>query len=627
VLIDFNLPGTDGLQFVQTLVSAQGANAFGIVMLTSASEIAVAVKALHIGAHDYLEKNAADGIALRRVVDNAVEKAAIQSELEAKRATLIAQNEELARHIGRLEQEAAERVRAQAALRQSESQLRLVTDHASVLLIQVDQNHRYKFVNRGYAERYGVTVEEATGSHVASVVGERAYLSALGEIQAALNGERVEFEKEIPYPALGLRWIHAVFMPERDPEGRVVGFVGVLTDLTERKQTEQDLKQARDEALAASRAKDEFLAKLSHELRTPLSPVLLLASEAAANPDLPPEVRADFHTIRKNVDLEARLIDDLLDITRISRGKLSLEMRRVDLHAVLWDASVSVRGEALAKRIHLEMCLDASEHAVNGDAVRLQQVFWNLLNNAIKFTPEHGHIRVNTCTLGEHLRIEVEDNGRGLTPEEMAGIFEAFSQGDHALPTSTHQFGGLGLGLAISRMLVELHHGSIHARSAGRGQGAVFEIRIPLSMGPPSGPEPEGISSPYRESDALPKVPPLRVLLVEDHEPTRTALAFLLTRRGHHVTQAGSMAGALELVDSQGFELLVSDIGLPDGSGYHLMEAIQAGHSIPGIALTGYGMDHDLARSRQAGFLGHLTKPVRIQELEAEIARIMNRLP
>ncbi|WP_082407980.1 response regulator [Verrucomicrobium spinosum] len=386
VLVDFHLPEMDGLQFVRQIVRDHGNHTFGIVMLTSAAEISVAVKALQNGAHDYLEKNGADGFALRRAVENAMEKAAIQRQLETQRRALADKNAQLEEHVTKLEQEAAERQRVEDALRSSETQLRLVTDHASVLLAQVDREHRYKFVNGAYAERYGREVKDIVGLHVSEIVGEKAYLAALPELTAAFLGQRVEFEKELPYEELGPRWIHVVYKAEHDLTGQVVSVVAVLTDLTERKRAEQELKEARDQALAASGAKDEFLARLSHELRTPLNPVLLLASEAADNPHLPDEVRADFHTIRKNVDLEARLIDDLLDVTRISRGKLSLELRRVDLHDVVRDAFTSVKGEADKKRLRLQLSLDGESPYVLGDAVRLQQIFWNLLNNAVKFT-------------------------------------------------------------------------------------------------------------------------------------------------------------------------------------------------------------------------------------------------
>lgn len=625
ILVDFNLPEMDGLNFVRQLVEVHGNHTFGIVMLTSASEVAVAVKALQYGAHDYLEKSRSDGFALRRAVENAMEKAAIQRQLEVQRLALAAKNAQLEDHVAKLECEAAERLRAEEALRLSEAQLRLVTDHASVLLAQVDRDHRYKFANRAYAQRYGREVKDVIGAHVADIVGETAYHAALREIEAALAGHRVEFEKEIPYGELGPRWLHVVFMPELDENGMVVGFVAVLSDLTERKEAEQALKQARDQAVAASGAKDEFLARLSHELRTPLNPVLLLASEAASNPNLPPEVREDFHTIRKNVDLEARLIDDLLDITRIGRGKLSLELRRVNVHDVLHDALASVKADVERKRLRLQLDLEARRSHVLGDAVRLQQIFWNLFNNAVKFTPEGGRVVVSTRTIDESVELSVQDDGIGLSPEELGNVFDAFSQGEHSWPNGSHQFGGLGLGLAISRMLVEMHQGEIQAHSEGRNTGATFRVQFPLqrlTLAPGSPLADAGVKGSLAAvTPSAPTCQPLTILIVEDHEPTRAALKVLMTRRGHSITTVASIEEARQAAASEVFDLMISDIGLPDGSGYDLMEELHAAHGIRAIALTGYGMEHDISRSTSVGFLAHLTKPVRIQELEAVISK------
>lgn len=626
VLVDFHLPEMDGLAFVRQIVEVHGNHTFGIVMLTSAAEISVAVKALQNGAHDYLEKTSADGFALRRAVENAVEKAAIQRQLESQRHALAEKNAQLEEHVTQLEREAAERVRAEEALRSSETQLRLVTDHASVLLAQVDRGHRYKFVNRAYAERYGREVKDIIGRHATEIIGEKAYLTALPELTAAFQGQPVEFEKELPYQELGPRWIHVVYKPEFDDDGQVVGVIAVLSDLTERKRAEQELKLARDQALAASGAKDEFLARLSHELRTPLNPVLLLASEAAANPDLPEDVRADFHTIRKNVDLEARLIDDLLDITRISRGKLSLELRRLEVHDVLRDACTSVKGEADKKRLRLQLSLGGEGPYVLGDAVRLQQIFWNLLNNAVKFTPEGGRISVATQVRDGWVTVEVQDNGIGLSEEELASVFDAFAQGEHSWPNGSHRFGGLGLGLAISRMLVEMHSGEITASSPGRNAGAIFRVRIPIqseSPQPALAPASNG-AHPVAAPAALAATshcPPLHILIVEDHEPTRAALTVLMTRRGHRITNVASIEEARHAAAHHSFDLMISDIGLPDGSGYDLMEELHAQYGIRAIALTGYGMEQDISRSTSVGFLAHLTKPVRIQELEAVISR------
>jgi signal transduction histidine kinase len=381
-----------------------------------------------------------------------------------------------------------------------------------------------------------------------------------------------------------------------------------------------ELTRANREAVAASRAKDDFLAALSHELRTPLNPVLLLASDSAENLQLPAEVRLQFATIRNNVELEARLIDDLLDITRITHGKLLLNMDWTDVHAVLKEAIATVRFELDEKQISLTLRLAEDQSVMKGDAVRLQQIFWNVLKNAVKFNTQGGEIRVETSIVEESgkMTIKVIDSGIGMTSGEMIHIFNAFSQGHHAGAEGTHRFGGLGLGLTISRMLVELHSGVIFATSDGRDKGSTFVIELPLVQSDAR----NGLSMISQPSTrngvqaGSKKKLGMRILLVEDHEPTRTALTHLLTDRDCKVLAAKSVAEAQALAQQQTFDLVVSDIGLPDGNGYALMSELRDNFGLKGIALTGYGMEQDVARGQNAGFVAYLIKPVRVEYLE-----------
>ncbi|HEX2101045.1 MAG TPA: ATP-binding protein, partial [Candidatus Synoicihabitans sp.] len=367
-----------------------------------------------------------------------------------------------------------------------------------------------------------------------------------------------------------------------------------------------------------------FLAALSHELRTPLNPVLLLASEAAESETIPEELRESFTTIRNNVQLEARLIDDLLDLTRISRGKLSLERCETDAHAVLRETIAIVRADADDKNIELSLDLTARETTLQADPVRLQQIFWNVLKNAVKFTPEGGRVSVHTddAATGDRLLIRVTDNGIGMTGAEIARIFDAFAQGDHAEQTGgSHRFGGLGLGLAISQMLAELHGGSIRASSAGRGEGSTFEIDLPTMRAESASTQaPTEIRSEGLSAANLDRLQHERFLVVEDHEATCRALAALLRRRGFAVSTAKSVAEAKEIAAGGKHTLLLSDIGLPDGSGFDLMRELHERYGMRGIALTGYGRDEDVARSRSAGFTAHLTKPISAEALERTLA-------
>ncbi len=379
----------------------------------------------------------------------------------------------------------------------------------------------------------------------------------------------------------------------------------------------RELKKAHDDLLAASNAKDNFLATLSHELRTPLSPVLLVASENAENSKLPAKVRSDFEMILKNVELEAKLIDDLLDLTRIARGKISLEKQAVDAHDVLRDAVATVQEEISKKKIALSLKLNAPQCTVHADAVRLQQVFWNVIRNAVKFTPARGSIVIETEQRGDKWQFKITDTGVGMSQSEMSRLFTAFSQPEE------NKFGGLGLGLAISQKLIELHAGQIRAFSAGRDRGSTFTIEMPLMSAIRNNGHAREATVATASFRTTTSSSGLRILLVEDHEPTRSALAQLLTSRDYKVTAAATLAEARMFASVENFNLLISDIGLPDGTGYELMNELKKRGAVRGIALTGYGMAEDIARSREAGFITHLTKPIRAQSLEAALSEAM----
>jgi signal transduction histidine kinase len=396
----------------------------------------------------------------------------------------------------------------------------------------------------------------------------------------------------------------------------------------------QALRTSEAQAIAALRAKDDFLATLSHELRTPLNPVLLLATEAANNPQLPEAVRADFAAIAKNVALEARLIDDMLDLTQITHGKVALELQPFDVHASLPEVLALVREEIEQKQIDLTLKLEADPCVVLGDDVRLKQVFWNIIKNAAKFTPAAGRITIETGALASsEIVIQVTDTGIGMTAEELARIFEAFFQGNPAAADGPHRFGGLGLGLAISRKIVEMHSGSLTAASGGPNRGAVFRIQLPLlprtkdSRAVSADPRPAAVRPPV--AGARPRGRPIhlrRILLVEDHKPTALVLRHLLTRRNYAVVATASLAEARAVASRENFELLISDIGLPDGDGYELMAELHGRHGLVGIALTGYGMEEDVSRSQAAGFVAHLTKPVSVEALDSALSAACDRL-
>ncbi len=376
---------------------------------------------------------------------------------------------------------------------------------------------------------------------------------------------------------------------------------GIFFELAQQR---DGLIRSAEEARAANRAKDDFLAALSHELRTPLTPVLMTATALEGDARLPGDVREQLAMMRRNTELEARLIDDLLDITRIARGKLTIQPVAADVHPLLEHTVGIVRSDGLGRDVEVSFALEAERHHVMADPARLQQVFWNLVKNALKFTPPGGAVTIRTHNDDEgRVVVEVKDTGIGIAAEALPHIFDAFEQGDVA---GQHRYGGLGLGLAISRAIVTVHGGAIAAASDGAGQGATFTVTL-ATIDPPA-------DEPVRAAQPA-SVRSLRLLLVEDNDSTRTVLTKLLARQGHQVVSTGSLQEALAAFRTGSFDVVVTDLGLPDGSGLDLMREVRKRGGCQGIALSGYGMEQDLRLSREAGFHAHLVKPVKFEQL------------
>jgi len=369
-------------------------------------------------------------------------------------------------------------------------------------------------------------------------------------------------------------------------------------------------EHARAEAERASAAKDRFLAMLSHELRTPLTPVLASVSTLEHENNVPESMRESLQLIRRNVELEARLIDDLLDLTRISKGKVQLSFEMVDAHTLLRNALEICQSEIEQKQLELRTEFVANKVYLQADPARLQQIFWNLIKNAVKFTPNGGRLRIGTTNDGEgQFRVEVEDSGCGIDSELLPRVFHAFEQGRRT------ELGGLGLGLAISKALVEAHHGSINVESQGRDLGAKFTTLFPTC-------ERDAVPESTHAPRSTLKRRSVRLLLVEDHEDTNRSLTRMLRRRGYEVHPANDVRSALDIAASKPFDVLVSDIGLPDGSGIDLLKALRAKGEVFGIALSGYGMEEDIRRSRDVGFSHHLIKPVDLNKLDSIIQTV-----
>jgi signal transduction histidine kinase/ActR/RegA family two-component response regulator len=434
----------------------------------------------------------------------------------------------------------------------------------------------------------------------------RSYAGQRGWIDAALGRPLVALVLALSMGilvVLNARSMSALERRRRETE-RVIS-----AQLLEAKQMADE---ARERAEKASRAKSEFLAMLSHEIRTPLTPVMLTLSLIEKNTNLSPELRDHLLRAKESLNLEIGIISDLLDVTRIEQNKLALDTAEVDLHAVIRDAAaVCVRGEAAQVVLHL----NAPRHWVSGDSARLHQIFWNLLNNAQKFTPRGGNIRVTSALTDDCIEVCVADTGFGIEPDVLQKLFRPFEQGMQHNQASRM---GLGLGLAISRRLAEAHGGEIVASSEGKGKGAMFTVRLPvLPVNPATSapvPSPSGVAT-----------EPLVILLVEDHQPTRAVLTRLLQGLGHEVAPASCVADAVKIAQSQAIDVLISDLGLPDGTGIDILS--QAGKNLGerAIALTGYGSAEDLEATRRAGFAEHLTKPIEFAALERTLKRLAGR--
>ena len=388
--------------------------------------------------------------------------------------------------------------------------------------------------------------------------------------------------------------------------------MAIAAAIAERNRAQAAIEQQKDAVEAANRTKDNFLAMLSHELRTPLTPVMAALDTLEADGLRSNESKNSLAMIRRNVELESQLIDDLLDLTRIAKDKLQLRFGPLDAHDVINNVVEICRPEAQSRNLKLHLNLRGGAHHISGDAAKYQQIVWNLLKNAIKFTADSGEITISSSNPEPQLlAIAVHDTGIGIEPEIMNRIFDPFEQGERAFQ---RRYGGLGLGLAISKSLAQAHGGTLIARSEGRDRGSTFILTMKTVPAPP---RIVRLTPPVAESR------PLRILLVDDHQDTCIALERLLVRRGHLVAAAHNVRSAMEAAARNSFDLLISDIALPDGTGTELMTYLRAISGIPGIAISGFGMNGDIEKSIDAGFAEHLVKPVKMENLEAAIDRVM----
>ncbi|HVU25586.1 MAG TPA: ATP-binding protein [Opitutus sp.] len=471
------------------------------------------------------------------------------------------------------------------------------------------------YSNLRFAEMLGLPLEKVIGAdlrtHLAPTVWPALADVARGEQELAKLEDRLQRADGASLPVM----FTASPLPLENQ--RVLCLVA--TDLTAQQQT-AELRLAKDIADKANLAKDAFLAALSHELRTPLNPALIRAHALEQDPGLPAAFREDVSLIRRNIELEARLIDDLLDLTRIARGKLRLALAPLTLNAIVRGALEICESDIRARALRVQLDCRAQAERSTGDGIRLQQAVWNLITNAAKFTPRGGRICISTNNpRPDWIAIAVQDEGIGFPPGDGERLFEAFEQGGKDV---TRQFGGLGLGLAITRSIVAAHGGTVRAESDGPNHGARFTIELPLRV--------EAVIPPAEPARPAPRAPTAagtRVLLVEDHRDTRNVMEAILRSDHFDVFAAGTAAEALAMAAEKPFDILIADLGLPDQSGLDLMRQLGQRSRIRGIATSGYGMEEDVAKCRAAGFDHHLTKPVRIDQLRALLSQLCPPAP
>src|SRR6266478_640302 len=437
--------------------------------------------------------------------------------------------------------------------------------------------------------------ETATGLFILSAVAVWGTLHGFGPFVTETENQSL----------LALQWWIAVL---------TVTAMALSAGMAERRRIEEELQQQKSVVETANRTKDHFLAMLSHELRTPLTPVISTLESLETERAQTEDTKSALAMIRRNIELETQLIDDLLDVTRIARDKMQLRFVPVDAHLAISNVVEICRAEAESKKLDVHLNLRANAHHVAADAAKFQQIVWNLLKNAVKFTPEGGEIAISSSNPSpDVLTITMRDTGVGMEPEVMQRIFDPFEQGNRSFE---RRFGGLGLGLAISKSLAQAHGGSLTAQSEGRDRGSTFLLSM-QTVSPA-----ETLTAPVRTRDETSRQG-LKILLVDDHQDTCAALEKLLVRRGYLVAATHSMRSAMETAVRNRFDLLISDVALPDGTGIELMMQLRAISNIPGIAISGFGNNGDIERSLQAGFSEHLIKPVKLDTLEAAIEQAL----
>ncbi|HYX36825.1 MAG TPA: response regulator [Oligoflexus sp.] len=601
ILSDYNLPAFSGLKALQIL-GASGRD-IPIIIVSGIIGEEKAASVIKAGAHDFIMKDNLSRLGA------AVEIQILEWKIRE------------------------EKLKANRAVRESEERMRVLVDGIKdYAIFMLSPDGFMQSWNNGVQRILGYSEDEFIGLPYASIFTreDRAVDVPTQELTRAQTVGRAEDERwhirknGVPF------WVSGVTNALRDAEGHLLGYAKIMRDETERKANEEEKERLYIKAQEANRIKDEFLATLSHELRTPLNAIIGFSELLSMDTPDSEDFAYSLDAINRNAQIQNQLITDLLDVSRIITGKLTLDMQPVQVPAVFEEALVSVQLAARSKNISIQTEFGADYPPVLGDKCRLQQVFWNLLNNAVKFTPNNGHIMVRLTDQEGRLMVEVEDNGKGIEPDFLPYVFERFRQEDGS---KTRHFGGLGLGLAIVRHIVEAHGGTVQVESAGKNQGARFCIYL-LPMKPAE----DALCASSAEANSGKKTNPqhpyfsevlrgCQILVIDDQRDARELIRRVLDRSGAQVMEASNGDEALTRLASTKPDLIICDIGLPDEDGYSILKRIRQridpNLTIPTIALTAYVRDEDRHQAFAASFDIHLGKPVRPTELIQSSATLL----
>lgn len=532
-----------------------------------------------------------------------------------------------------LQQEIAERQRILEVLRQSEERYRYLAEAIPQLVWTTNAEGKCDYFNQNWCNYTGLTLDQSLGSGwIAALHPEDVERATKVWSDAVSTGTIYEIEYRFKYAGDGsYRWLLARGLPLKDHQEHVVKWFGTCTDIHEQKQILQQRAQlleleqaARTKAETANQIKDQFLAVLSHELRTPLNAILGWSKLLQTRQFDATKTSQALATIERNATLQVQLIEDLLDISKILQGKLALEITQIKLENVVLSALETMRLAAESKLIQVTPIFEQNVGQVLGDSARLQQVIWNLLSNAVKFTPKEGKVEVRVSQVNDSAQIVVSDTGKGISADFLPFVFDYFRQADSS---STRTFGGLGLGLAIVRNIVEMHGGTVKAESPGEGQGATFTIQLPVIPDENLNMNNEQNHNSFGEMQSL-CLTGMQILVVDDDPDSRDFITFVLEDDGAEVISLPSAFDALQTLKQIKPHVLVSDISMPEMDGYMLIHEVrnltpEQGGNIPAIALTAFASHNDQQKALKAGFQKHLAKPFNPEELVAAIVSLM----